>query len=132
MTHVHKRINLFFYSEADSTDIRNTICYATSCIDPFDNDIIRVKALKSVSFVLNKFSQIANIEPKLTTHWHKRVNNFIRAKGLTLETSANILFTAFSIQYPREPYVHTLYVLPPCRCRPKLVLTGTCIRNEYM
>ena len=38
---------------------------------PFNNDIIRGKALKSVRFVVNDFSQIANIEPKLTTYWHK-------------------------------------------------------------
>ena len=41
-------------------------------IDPFNNDIICRKALKSVSFVLKEFSQIANIEPKLTTYCHKR------------------------------------------------------------
>ena len=41
-------------------------------IDPFNNDVIHGKALKYVSFVLNKFSQIATIEPKLTTYWHKR------------------------------------------------------------
>ena len=29
--------------------------------------------------------------------------------------------------YPHQPYVDTLYVLPPCRRRPKLVLTGTSI-----
>ena len=29
--------------------------------------------------------------------------------------------------YPHQPYVDTLYVLPPCQCRPKLVLTGTSI-----
>ena len=32
------------------------------------NDVIRGKALKSVSFVLSEFSQIANIELKLTTY----------------------------------------------------------------
>ena len=32
------------------------------------NDVIRGKALKSVSFVLSEFSQTANIEPKLTTY----------------------------------------------------------------
>ena len=37
-----------------------------------NNDVIRGKALKSGSFVLNEFSQIANIEPKLNTYWHKR------------------------------------------------------------
>ena len=29
--------------------------------------------------------------------------------------------------YPHQPYVDTLYVLPPRRRRPKLVLTGTSI-----
>ena len=41
-------------------------------LDPFNNDVIHGKALESASFVLNKFSKIANIEPKLTTYWHKR------------------------------------------------------------
>ena len=41
-------------------------------------------------------------------------------EGLTLETSANTLFTAFT--YPHQPYVDTLSVLPPRRRRPKLVL----------
>ena len=36
------------------------------------NDVIRGKALKSGSFVLNEFSQIANIEPKLNTYCHRR------------------------------------------------------------
>ena len=41
-------------------------------IHPFNSDVICGKALKYVSFVLsNEFSQIANIEPKLTTYWHK-------------------------------------------------------------
>ena len=40
--------------------------------DPFNNDIICRKALKSVSFLLKEFSLIANIEPKLTIYWHKR------------------------------------------------------------
>ena len=40
-------------------------------IDTFNNDVIRGKALKSVSCVLNEFSQIVNIESKLTTYWHK-------------------------------------------------------------
>ena len=38
----------------------------------FNNDVIHRKALKSVSFVLNEFYQIVNIETKLTTNWHKR------------------------------------------------------------
>ena len=29
--------------------------------------------------------------------------------------------------YPHQPYVDTLYVLPPGRRRPKLILTGTSI-----
>ena len=29
--------------------------------------------------------------------------------------------------YPHQPYFDTLYVLPPCRHRPKLDLTGTSI-----
>ena len=29
--------------------------------------------------------------------------------------------------YPRQPYVDTLYVLPLCQCRPKLVITGTSV-----
>ena len=41
-------------------------------MDPFNNDIIHRKALKSVSFVPNEFSQIVNIEPKVTTYCHKR------------------------------------------------------------
>ena len=47
-------------------------------------------------------------------------------EGLMLETSANTLFTAFSI-YPHQPYVDILYVLLPRWYRPKLVLTGTSI-----
>ena len=43
-----------------------------SVIDPFNNDVIRGKVLKSVGLVLNEFSQRANVEPKLTTYWHKR------------------------------------------------------------
>ena len=46
-----------------------------SVIDPLNNDVICGKALKSVSFVLNEFSQIANIEPRLTTYGTKGVNN---------------------------------------------------------
>ena len=41
-------------------------------VDPFKKDVIRGTALKSVSFVLCEFSQIANTEPKLTTDWLKR------------------------------------------------------------
>ena len=40
-------------------------------IDPFNNDVNRGKPLKYVHFVLNKVSQIANIESKLTTYWDK-------------------------------------------------------------
>ena len=41
-------------------------------IESFGNDIICGKALKSVTLVLNEFSQIVNTEPELTTYWHKR------------------------------------------------------------
>ena len=37
-------------------------------IDSFNDGVIRGKALKSACFVLNEFSQIANIEPKLTKY----------------------------------------------------------------
>ena len=40
-------------------------------IDPY-YVVIYGKALKYVSFVLNKFSPIANIELRLNTYWHKR------------------------------------------------------------
>ena len=43
-----------------------------SYIYPFNNYVIRGKPLKSVSFVRNEFSQIANIKPKLASYWHKR------------------------------------------------------------
>ena len=42
---------------------------------------------------------------------------------LTLETSANKLFTAYST-YPHQPHVDTFCTLPLRRRRPKLVLTG--------
>ena len=41
-------------------------------IDTFINDVICIKALKSVSFFRKKFSQIASVEPTLTVYWHKR------------------------------------------------------------
>ena len=41
-------------------------------IDPINNDVIPGKILKYMSFVLNEFSQIANIESHLTTYWYKR------------------------------------------------------------
>ena len=44
-------------------------------VDLFNKDNIHGKAPKSVSFVLNKFSQIANIESKLITYWHIGLNN---------------------------------------------------------
>ena len=47
-------------------------CKSSYYIDTFNNDIFRGKALKSLSFVLREFSQIANIEPTLTTYWYKR------------------------------------------------------------
>ena len=59
-----------------------------------DNDIIYRKALKSVSFVLDEFSQIANIEPKLTTYWHKKVNNLEMRiyDNSWRETTSTVLF----------------------------------------
>ena len=47
-------------------------CKSSDYIDTSNNDIFRGKALKSLSFVLSEFSQIANIEPTLTTYWYKR------------------------------------------------------------
>ena len=47
--------------------------YFDTTINAFNNDDVTCgKALKSASFVLSKFSQIVNIETKLTTYWHKR------------------------------------------------------------
>ena len=64
-----------------------------------------------------------------------RFECFCSDKGLTLERSANILFTAFSISTTHKPYVDTLYVLLPRQRRPKLVLVGTSIplsTNQYL
>ena len=45
------------------------LIYCSSTIDPLNiNYVICGKTLKSVSFVLSEFSQIANIEPKLYLH----------------------------------------------------------------
>ena len=49
------------------------------------------------------------------------VKSVLADEGLTLEMSVNTRRSA----YPHQPYVDTLYVLPPRRRRPKLVLTGT-------
>ena len=38
----------------------------------FNNDVIRGKVRKFVSFVCSEFFQIANTEPKPTTNWRKR------------------------------------------------------------
>ena len=66
-------ILLIFHFLQFHLEKKNSSTHLTcSTVDPFNNDIIRKKALKSVSFVLNKFSQMACIEPKLTTYWHKR------------------------------------------------------------
>ena len=123
---------VIFYSEADSTDIRNTIRYATSCIDPFDNDIIRVKALKSVSFVLDKFSQIANIEPKLTTHWHKRSEQLRQSKrGNTRNVSQHTLYGVQHI-HVNLTFIHCTFY-PHANADQNQFLQGLvfhCIRNE--
>ena len=65
------------------------------------------------------------IRPSISVDWYSLVKDSLlivmlynvliqnRARssdeGLTLEISANTLFTA----YPHQPYVDTLYVLPP-------------------
>ena len=57
---------------------------------------------------------------------------FCSDEGLMLETSAK--HSLWHSAYPHQPYVDTLYVLLPHRCRPKLVLTGTSIplyQNQY-
>ena len=59
-------------------------CEAAFNIDPSNNDVIRRKALESASCV-NKFSQIANIEP--TTYWHKRLNNLQMRSEETASTA---------------------------------------------
>ena len=64
--------------------------------DPFNNDVIRGKALNSVSFVLNEFYQIANVEPKLTTYYHKRVNNLEMSGVSTISHEERLLPQCFS------------------------------------
>ena len=67
-------------------------------IGPFNNDAICGKALKSVSFVLYKFSQIANIEPKLTTYWHKRANNLEMSSVSTISHKERLLPQCYSMK----------------------------------
>ena len=55
-----------------------------------NNDIIHKKALKSVSSVLKEFSQIANIEPKLTTYGTKGVGNL----GMSSVSTVNARISA--------------------------------------
>ena len=50
-------------------------------------------------------------------HLSRRANALKRQLTHSLRRSA----------YPHQPYVDRFYVLPPRRCRPKLVLTGTSI-----
>ena len=62
---------------------------------PLNNDVIRGKALKSVGFVLNDFSQIANIEPTLTTYIDtKGVNNLEMSSVSTISNKER--FQCFS------------------------------------
>ena len=64
---------------------------------PFNNNIIRRKALKSVSFVLNEFSQIANIyRTKLTINWHKRGEQLINEKCIYDKSYERLLAQYFS------------------------------------
>ena len=62
--------------------------------------------------------------------WPLETGGLCSDEGLTLERHwANTLFTAFSIH---QPLRCTLYVLPPRRRRPKLVLTGTSIQLYHL
>ena len=66
-------------------------------IDPFNNDVVRWKALKSVSFVLNEFSQTANIECTLTTYGTKEVNNLEMKSVSTISHEERLLLQHFSV-----------------------------------
>ena len=66
-------------------------------IDPFSNYDIYGKTLTSVSFDFNEFSQIANIESKLTTYWHKGVNNLeLLSSVSTISHEGRLLPQCFS------------------------------------
>ena len=64
---------------------------------PFNNYVILRKALKSMSLVLNEFSQIANIEPKLTTYWNKGVNNLEMSSVSMMSHEERQLTQCFSV-----------------------------------
>ena len=69
-------------------------------------DVDMLSAVKSV------LADVSSVSP--SSDWSKA------DKGLTLETSANIvLFMAWRSAYPHQPYVDTLHVLPPLRRRPQ-------------
>ena len=61
-----------------------------------NNDIIHKKALKSVSSVLKEFSQIANIEPKLTTYGTKGVGNLEMSSVSMISHEERLLPQCFS------------------------------------
>ena len=49
-----------------------------------------------MSFVLNKFSQIADIKPKPTTYiWHKRVNNLEMSSVPMISHEVRLLLQCF-------------------------------------
>ena len=76
-------------------------------------DVDMLNAIKSV------LAHVLSISPSS----EQRAESLVTCEdeGLTLKTSAN------TSAYPHQPYVDTLYILPPRRRRPKLVLTGTSI-----
>ena len=55
-----------------------SLAHAVTYVDPFNNDVIFSKALKSAVFLFftfyfwKEFYQIANIEPGPTAYWQKR------------------------------------------------------------
>ena len=63
-----------------------------SVIDPFNNGVIRGKSLKSMSLFFNEFSQITNIEPKLTNIGTKTgVNNLEMSSVSTISHEVRLL-----------------------------------------
>ena len=53
-----------------------------------------------MSFILSEFSQIANIEPKLTTYWHKRGEELSSVS--TISHKVKVLPQCFSVNYVSE------------------------------
>ena len=53
-----------------------------------------------MSFVLNEFSQIANIEPKLTTYWHNlEMSNVPTIKHTMYQHKVDVDVMTYSIQH---------------------------------